>query len=212
MAKNPNPKRPNKHVSIVAASGGGKSQVARNDVIPKSGIRALIWDVDHDHKCSRYSEWPAFFAAVKSAVKSGKPFRIGWSGDDSPEVFEKFCRTAWATLDGSVETWVICEEMADQGMGQKMPEYLRKLMVRGRKYGAVMVFTTQRCQEVPKALITQPSTRYYGLHEEQDAVYMERLTRIKAEEFEALEPLTFFKRGKGQPTAIHRTKYRDFTP
>ena len=43
-------------------------------------------------------------------------------------------------------------------------------------------------------------------------MYMERLTRIKAEEFEALEPLTFFKRGGQKGTTIHRTKYRDFTP
>lgn len=211
MAKNPQTERPNKHCWIGAKSGGGKSQLLRNELLPGRGVRALFWDIDTDHRCTRYTNKGAFLAALKKASASGKGYRIGWSGDDDPETFEWFCRAAWAVLDGQHETYIVCEEMADQGMGQKMPAFLRKLMVRGRKYGAVMITTTQRCQEVPKALITQAANRYVGLHEDQDARYLERAVGIKAAEIEALEPLTFWHKGP-EGTQQIRTKYRKFTP
>jgi len=174
-------------------------------------VRALFWDIDTDHKCHRYTEKGAFIQALKSADASGKPFRIGWSGDDDAETFHWFCRAAWAILDGGRDTWIVCEEMADQGMGQKLPQFFRKLMVRGRKYGAVVISTTQRCQEVPKALITQSANRYIGLHEDQDARYLQKAVGIKSEEIEALKPLTFFHKG---PDGLRKfaTKYRKFTP
>lgn len=211
MAKNPDTERSNRHCFVAAKTGGGKSQLMRNELIPKTGIRALFWDVDTDHKCTRFHDRGAFLRALKAADQSGKPFRIGWSGEDNPETFEWFCRAAWAVLDGSRETWIVCEEMADLGMGQKMPDFFRKLMVRGRKYGAIVITTTQRCQEVPKALITQPANRYIGLHEDQDARYLERATGLKAAEIEALKPLTFWHKGP-EGTKQVRTKYRKFTP
>ncbi|MDX1801579.1 MAG: hypothetical protein R3303_11660 [Marinobacter sp.] len=210
MAKRPNSERDNRHCFVAAKTGGGKSQLMRNELIPKAGIRALFWDVDTDHKCTRYSNRGAFLAALKSADRSGKPFRIGWSGDDDPATFEWFCRAAWAVLDGERETWVICEEMADLGMGQKMPDFFRKLMVRGRKYGAIVITTTQRCQEVPKALITQPANRYIGLHEDQDSRYLERATGIRSADIETLKPLTFWHKGPDGTSKIS-TKYRKFT-
>lgn len=211
MARNPQPERANRHCFVAAKTGGGKSQLMRNDLIPKTGIRALFWDVDTDHKCTRYTEKGAFIQALKSADQSGKAFRIGWSGADDPGTFEWFCRAAWAVLDGSRETWVVCEEMADLGMGQKMPDFFRKLMVRGRKYGAVVITTTQRCQEVPKALITQPANRYIGLHEDQDARYLQRAVGINADAIESLKPLHFFHKGP-DGTARISTKYRPFSP
>jgi hypothetical protein len=211
MARNPQTERQNKHCWIGAKSGGGKSQLLRNELLPATGIRALFWDIDEDHRCQRFTDRGRFLAALKSAAASGKPYRIGWSGDDDQETFEWFCRAAWAVLDGRHETYIVCEEMADQGMGQKLPPFLRKLMVRGRKYGAIMITTTQRCQEVPKALITQAANRYIGLHEDQDARYLEKAVGIKAPEIEALEPLTFFHKGPSGLRKI-RTKYRKFTP
>lgn len=211
MARNPNHDRANKHCFVAAKTGGGKSQLMRNDIIPRQGVRALFWDPDSDHYCTGYTEKGAFLKALKSADASGKPFRIGWRGDDDPDTFEWFCQVAWAVLDGDRETWVVCEEMADLGMGQKMPDFFRKLMVRGRKYGAIVVTTTQRCQEVPKALITQPANRYIGLHEDQDARYLERATGLKAGEIEVLQPLTFWHKGPDGISQI-RTKYRKFSP
>lgn len=210
MAKNPDTQRPNKHCWIGAKTGGGKSQLLRNELLPKQGARVLFWDIDSDHKCQRYYEKGAFLKAVKAADRSGKPYRIGWGGDDSPETFEWFCRIVWAVLDGGHETWIVLEEMADQGMGQRLPAYLKKLQVRGRKYGAVMISTTQRCQEVPKAMITQAANRYVGLHEDQDARYLERATGIKAADIETIEPLHFWHKGPDGLAKI-RTKYRKFT-
>lgn len=211
MARNPDTQRPNKHCWIGAKTGGGKSQLVRNELLPSRGVRALFWDIDYDHKCQRFTNWGLFLAALKSADKSGKPFRIGWSGDDSAATFEKFCRAAWAILDGQRETYIMLEEMADQGMGQTLPPYLKKLQVRGRKYGAILLSTTQRCQEVPKAMITQAANRYIGVHEDQDARYLERAVGIKAPEIEDQEPLTFWHKGPDGTQQI-RTKYRKFTP
>lgn len=211
MAKNPAPNLPNRHVFVAAKSGGGKSQAMRNRIVPKTGIRALFWDVDHDHNCKRYTDKGAFMRAVKSADKSGKPFRIGWSGDDSQETFEWFCNVAWAILDGKRITWVVSEELADLDMGQKTPPFLKKLLVRGRKYGCVFAGTTQRCQEVPKLLITQPAIRYIGLHEDHDARYLERATGIKSEAIEALEELEFWVK-ESKTVEKTRIKYQEFTP
>jgi len=209
VAKNPNTQRQNRHCWIGAKTGGGKSQLLRNDLLPRQGVRALFWDIDTDHKCTRYTEKGAFLAALKSADQSGKPYRIGWSGDDDAATFEWFCRAVWAVLDGKHETYVICEEMADQGMGQRLPAFLRKIMVRGRKYGAILITTTQRCQEVPKALITQAANRYIGLHEDQDAHYLQRAVGIKALDIELLKPLNFFHKGPEGVVQI-RTKYQKF--
>ncbi|MFL1484903.1 hypothetical protein [Marinobacter sp. LN3S78] len=211
MARNPSPERQNEHVFIAAKTGGGKSQLTRNNVVPGRGIRALIWDVDMDHKCQRFTDRGAFMRAVNKADKSGKPFKIGWSGDDSQETFIWFCEVAWAILDGHRETWVICEEMADLELGQRMPQFFGKLMKRGRKYGAKLVMTTQRCQEVPKAMITQPRTRFIGLHEDQDARYLERAVGISKEEIETLKPLQFWRKDD-QGRALFETKYRAFKP
>lgn len=212
MARNPDHSKGNRHVAIVAASGGGKSQLSRNDIVPKRGARVVFWDIDQDHKANRYSNRGEFLKALKSADASGKPFRIAWVGDDDEKTFAWFCEVCWALLDGRHDTWIVLEEMADQNMGQTMPPWLKKLNVRGRKYGGILVITTQRCQEVPKALITQPKRRYYGQHFEQDAAYMHRLTRIPMDDFESLEPLTFFHRGEGKGTTIHRTKYVEYHP
>jgi len=210
VAKNPQTNLQNRHCFIGAKTGGGKSQLLRNDLLPGRGVRALFWDVDTDHNATRFADRGAFLAALKSADGSGKPFRIAWTGEDDAETFHWFCRVAWAVLDGSRLTYIVCEEMADQGMGQRLPAFFRKLIVRGRKYGAIVLTTTQRCQEVPKALITQAANRYIGIHEDQDARYLERAVGIKAAEIEALEPLSFYHKGP-QGVVIIRTKYKEFT-
>lgn len=209
MAKNPNTELQNRHCFIGAKTGGGKSQLLRNELLPARGVRVLLWDIDTDHKAERFTDRGAFLSALKKA-DSGGAFRVAWCGDDDAETFHFFCRAAWAVLDGNKETYIVCEEMADQGMGQKLPAYLRKLMVRGRKYGARVITTTQRCQEVPKALITQAANRYIGLHEDQDARYLERAVGIKAGDIEVQPPLTFWHKGPDGVRQIS-TKYKKFT-
>jgi len=210
MAINENSELENLHCFVGAKTGGGKSQYMRNELVPAQGIRAIFWDVDKDHKCTRFTQKGPFVRALAAADKSGKPYRIGWSGDDDEKTFQWFCEVAWRLLNGNHKTHIILEEMADQGMGQKLPPFLRKLIVRGRKYGAVVYVTTQRCQEVPKALITQPGYRYIGLHEDHDARYMYRATGIKADDLEALRPLHFYEKGPDGVRLVS-TKYRKFT-
>ena len=212
MAVNQNTKWDNEHVFIAATSGGGKSQFLRNEVLPrKNGQRALLWDVDADHQCVRYDNRREFAKAVKQAVKAGKGFRIGWSGADDKATFMWFCEVAWAILDGRYQTNILVEEVADLELGQSCPDFLRKLQVRGRKYGARVITSTQRCQEVPKLLLTQSGTRYIGIHDEYDAKYLARNLGISADDIEALDPLTFLCKS-GRETTTVSTKYRDFSP
>ena len=211
MAINQNHDLENRHLFVAAKTGGGKSQLMRNELIPRQGIRALFWDVDADHYCTRYSNKGEFLRAVKAAIRQGGPFRIGWVGNDDLETFQWFCSVAWEILNGDKITWVVCEEMADLDMGQKLPPFLKKLLVRGRKYGAIVVSTTQRCQDVPKMLITQPANKYIGLHDMQDARYLERNLGIKAQEIESQKPLTFFHKSPESIEPIS-TKWRKYTP
>lgn len=219
MSQNPDawPKPPNedtslppRHVHITAATGGGKSQLTRNDIVPKRGARVLLWDVDHDHDCLRFENRNKFVTAVESAVKSKKPFRLGWSGDDSKETFFWFCYVAWRILDGAFDTYIVVEEAADLELGQTLKgSGLGTLMRRGRKYGAIVISTTQRVQEIPKGLVTQSPFVYVGKQKGHDAKYLEKMLGLPAEDMRGLEPLSFYKQD-GNAWALFKTKYRAF--
>lgn len=209
MAKNEDSSLPLRSVFVTAKTGGGKSQIMRNDIIPKSGIRAFFWDVDKDHNCTRFDNKGLFLKATKAAIDSGKPFRIGWSGEDSQEVFVWFCEVVRRCLDGDHDTWIVLEELADLEMGQKTLQGLGFLLKRGRKYGAIVVSNTQRVQEVPKALITQSKTVYIGLQEAHDAKYLERVLGIPAKNIENLQELSFYTK-KDKEWQIVKTKYKAY--
>jgi len=211
MATNQNHDLENRHVFVAAKTGGGKSQLMRNQLIPRQGIRALFWDVDADHYCTRYSNKGEFLRAVKAAIRKGGPFRIGWNGADGAETFEWFCSVCWEVLNGQKDTWLIMEEMADLDMGQKMPPFLKKLLVRGRKYGAIVITTTQRCQDVPKMLVTQPANKYIGLHDSNDARYLGRNLGLNPDILESLKPLHFMHKS---PEGIQETStpWKKYTP
>ena len=202
MARNEDTSLPNRHVFVSAKTGGGKSQAMRNVVVPKSGIRAMFWDPDKDHYCNRFDNKGHYLKALSAAIASGKPFRIGWSGDDDQETFEWFCQAAWKVLDGDFDTWVVMEEMADMNLGQKLPPFFGKLLKRGRKYGGIIVTNSQRVQDVPKALITQSAVTYLGQQENHDAKYLERITGIPARTLENLQPLQFMKKTGGEVVQV----------
>ncbi|WP_250655048.1 hypothetical protein [Alkalimarinus coralli] len=192
MARNEDSSLPLRHVFVTAKTGGGKSQAMRNVVVPRRGVRALFWDVDNDHYCTRFDNKGKFLKAVQAAVKSGKPFRLGWNGEDDQDTFTWFCEVVWRVLDGDFDTYIVLEELADLEMGQKTLPGLGKLQKRARKYGGIVVSNTQRVQEIPKSLITQAHKVYIGLQSAHDAKYIERVLGIPANQVEALKPLEFF--------------------
>lgn len=209
MAVNEDSSLPLRHVFVTAKTGGGKSQIMRNDIVPRSGIRAFFWDVDNDHYCTRFDNKGKFLKAVKTAISSGKPFRIGWNGEDDQDTFTWFCEVVWRVLDGDNDTYVVLEELADLEMGQRTLSGLGKLMKRGRKYGAVVISNTQRVQEIPKALITQSKDVYIGKQSAHDAKYLERVLGINAANIENLKELSFYTKPENTWLLV-KTKYKKY--
>lgn len=209
MAVNEDSSLPLRHVFVTAKTGGGKSQIMRNDIVPRQGVRAFFWDVDNDHFCTRFDNKGAFLKAVKAAISSGKPFRLGWNGEDSQEVFAWFCEVVWRCLDGDFDTYIVLEELADLEMGQRTLSGLGKLLKRGRKYGGIVVSNTQRIQEVPKGLITQAKTAYIGKQSAHDAKYLERILGINAQSIENLKPLNFYTK-PDETWVLTKTKYKPY--
>ncbi|NIB44743.1 hypothetical protein HBA55_34505 [Pseudomaricurvus alkylphenolicus] len=199
----------NRHVFVAAKTGGGKSQVMRNEIVPAKNVRAVFWDPDKDHRCNHFNNRRQYLTALAKAHKARRPFRIGWSGDSSKESFAWWCESVWGVLDGKFDTWIVTEELADLDMQNRTIRQYNTLNKRSRKYGGIMVGNTQRIQEVPKTLVTQSAVVWIGQHEYQDAAYIEKMTGLKKADLSALEPLNFFRKEKGEwvPAA---TKYRKF--
>lgn len=210
MAINEDTSLSNRHTCVSAASGGGKSQ-AMYDIIPAKGIRAVFWDVDKDHDCLRFTDKKQFLLALSKAHKSGKPFRVGWSGDDDQDTFLWWCNAVWAVLDGRKDTYVVVEEAADLELGAgKAPLEFGRIIRRGRKYGAILVTCTQRCQEIPKQLLTQSSVVYIGMQAKHDANYLAKMFPIDPDTLPRVEPLHFYRIEKGEVSQVKVTyKHRN---
>jgi hypothetical protein len=209
MAVNPDTGHSNLNTLYLACSGGGKSQaLMQNPAIPKTGARVLLWDIDHDHAAYRFESMQRYRNAVIGGLKSGKGFRIAYSGADTVEAFEMFCRIAWACLDGQRKTWVIIEELADvtPSIGKASPEFGR-LLRKGRKFGAELHITTQRGAEIPKTAYTQCPIKFVGQQEGGDIEKMARIAGVRPGQVQDLGKLEFWKKQAGPEPAV-RVKYR----
>ena len=147
--------------------------------------------------------------ALAEADKAKRPFRIGWAGDGDQKTFLWFCDAVWRVLDGRFDTYVVMEELADLHLPQRVPTEYGRLLKRGRKYGAILIGNTQRIQEVPKTPVTGAAVLWVGLHEHQDAKYIQDMTGIDRDKIENLKPLSFYRKEDGEWTACS-TKWRKF--
>ncbi len=195
MAVNPNTSHANENTLYLACSGGGKSQaLLNNKSIPKRGARVLLWDIDEDHRATRFYTLNDFLKAVISALKTGRGFRIAYSGADTVENFERFCQICWACLDGNKKTYIIIEELADVSptTTKATPEFGR-LLRKGRKFGAVLHITSQRGAEIAKTAYTQCLTKYVGQQQGSDILKMSQVANVKPSAISELKPLEFWK-------------------
>ena len=211
MAINPNTAHPNSHCMVSAASGGGKSQLIGQKLLPKgAGHRVLLWDPDEDYKANRFFDRAAYARAVRQALASGKGFRLAFSGNPTVTNFAWWCRVVWTALDGNKPIVVVIEELADvsPSAGKAIDEF-GELLRKGRKYGARLIMATQRGTEVPKTAWTQVAHRYIGQQEMSDRQRMAKEAGISAEGLASLEALQFFykKAGASDPEKIV-LKYR----
>lgn len=207
MAINPNTEHGNHHCIVSACSGGGKSQLIGQKLLPKGAVhRVLLWDPDEDYKATRYSNRGQFARAVSQAVASGKGFKLAYSGAPTVEAFKWWCKVVWAALDGSKITYVVIEELADvsPSAGKALPEF-GELLRKGRKYGARLIMATQRGTEIPKTAWTQVQNRYIGQQEMGDRVRLAREAGISADAIAALSPLSFYHKTAGASDPVKLT-------
>lgn len=198
MAINENPSLPNRHIFVAAMTGGGKSNLLRQEIngLLRAGVskRVVFWDPDRDHKCKHYKDKKAFLLAMKALMSGSKGGAIGWCGDDSGETFEWFMSVLWAALDGKKPIIVGIEEAADLCLPQQVKGYAGKMQRRSRKYGGILASGTQRIQEVPKSFITSSKTVFVGMQQANDLRYVKNNLGLNTDDVEALEELQFFRK------------------
>lgn len=210
MAINPDTSHGNFHCMVSAASGGGKSQIIGQRLLPKGpGHRVLLWDPDEDYKASRFEDRASYAKAVRQALASGKGFRLAFSGRPSVSNFEWWCSVVWAALDGSKITHVVIEELADvsPSAGKALPAF-GELLRKGRKYGARLIMATQRGSEIPKTAWTQVGVKYIGQQEAGDRVRMAKEAGLAEAQIAILQPLQFYQKpaGAADPVLISDLK------
>jgi len=196
MAKNPNPNKANRHSLFLAASGYGKSTALRkNPLINKP--RLIAWDPGYDHDLPRVKTMRAFVESLK------RPGRIAVSLDRAtPSAFNVFCKAIWAVLDGDHDTVIVVEEAAavQMSVGKAQPDW--GILVReSRKFGGIILATSQRSQEIDKTIVTQCHTVYVGCHALRDARLIGRDLDIDPDAIASLDVGQFYRKVLGPKPA-----------
>ena len=211
MAINPDVSRRNRNTLIIATTGGGKSQAAKN-LIPGRGVRFIAFDPEGEHPAHGLDSFKAFCRELMRADSSGKPYRLAYTGGSTDKDFEKFCRAVWDVLDGQQETHILLEEVAQftKTSGPAMEAY-GNLLRRGRKYGAIVYTIGQRAAEIPTTARQQSTIRYVGLVDgEDDAKTAAKYADVTAAKLLEIPPntLTFYRKETGLKAEKIQFKYR----
>ena len=195
MAINPNTSHSNRNTCFIAMSGFGKSQALKN-VLPRRGVRVVLWDPDNDHKANHYSDKRAFVAALIAACKSGRGFRIGWDGAVDVATFEWWCQVVWSILDGDKLTYIVVEELADVSESAgKASFYWGQLNRKCRKYGGILNWTTQRSQEVSKTAYSQCAIKFIGYpNDGANLKALAGMVQVSEDDLKGLQKLEFYRR------------------
>lgn len=204
MAINENPALLNQHVTIIGTSGAGKSQVCKH-LVPPRGVRFVAFDPDSDHRVPagcRFDAFNQFCRALIQADRSGKPFRLAYSGGHSAADFQRFCEVLWDILDGNTLTHIALEEAGDfcASSGPAKNAFGR-LLRRSRKYGGIIYTISQRGAELPTTARTQVKFKYVGIVDEDDLKTAAKYAGVTPEQLAEIEPdtLTFYKREANNP-------------
>lgn len=198
-----NPSLPNRHTGYIAKSGGGKSQVLKqNQDVPRSGVRMLTWDPNNDHgkHCRSYGaqQLDQFYSATIAGMKSGKGFRLALRGEQNQDYFEKyFCKLALACLDGQIPLYILIEEVAKvQRSSSQLSHNFSLLLDQSRKYGGIIHWTTQFPSQIPTDLMRGTEKYYIGNPGKFSTPEMEKRLALTAEckpaDLKALKPLQFY--------------------
>ena len=161
--------------------------------------RQYIWDPGYDHNAPRAKSMGAFVQSLntdrqKIAVTLDKP---------SHKAFELFCRALWEkVLNGEHRVLIVVEEAAgiQSGIG-KAGEYWGLLINQSRKFGGIILATSQRSQEIDKTILTQVKNLYVGCHARRDAKIIAREIDVAETEIFSLPIGQFFHKQQGPSPA-----------
>lgn len=210
MAVNKNPALEARHALLIGATGAGKSQAVKN-LVPRRGARVIAFDPDGDHGCHEFDTLPAFAKQLARADRSGKPYRLAYTGATKPGDLQKFCECVWAVLDGNKLTHVILEEAAQFTTGSgPAQEALGNLYLRARKYGGILYGIGQRAAEIPSTMRMNSAHKYIGVLEGMmDAKAASAMTDIPPETLLKTPPgeLRFWHRETGREPEYIQFKY-----
>ena len=209
MAINPRPALPNKNTLYLARSGGGKSQALKqNPQIPRTGARVILWDKSHDHRAHHYDSKKAFISAIKAGMRSGKGFRIAFSGGVDVDDYEWFCSVVWVLLNGNRLTFLIVEELSEVCISTaKATPMAARLLNQGRKYGMIFHGTSQKPQEISKTYYDQCPYKWIGPQIGANIKKFAKETGTAEAEIASLDDLQFLL-WDGRDTKIKALKYK----
>lgn len=122
----------------------------------------------------------------------------------SYKAFELFCRAIWErVLNGENRVLIVVEEAAgiQSGIG-KAGEYWGLLINQSRKFGGIILATSQRSQEIDKTILTQVQSLYVGCHARRDAKIISREIDVAEEAIFSLPVGQFFHKQQGPHPAV----------
>ena len=112
-------------------------------------------------------------------------------------------------LDGNHDTVVIVEEAAAVQLSNGKAGAEWGMLIReGRKFGLIILATSQRSQEIDKTIFTQVQTKYIGCHDIRDAQLISKLVNVDAAGVYRLKQGQFYCKELGPEPA----KLVDFRP
>lgn len=187
------------HAGFFGTTGSGKTYQLQNHPAWKVCQRVLIWDPEESYKVKyRIKDDEALKAFYhKNLGYSGK-FVIGFSPQNlTEESFELFCQIAWRWGHASNPLLVIVEELADVARIGKASPFWGQLARKGRKYGTVILYASQKPQEVDKTIVDQSAVLATGmLKTKAPRKCMAELLDVSYDEIAALKEKDFiFRRG-----------------
>lgn len=203
MAKNQT-NHQNRHCLYLAATGYGKSTAMKTNPLLKSAKRLIVWDPGVDHKVNkRVHSLREFYAELLKQASSG-PISLALTLDkNDPKSFEVFCAAVWQVLDGNQPTVLVVEEAARVQLSNgKAGQEWGILVAEGRKFGLIILATSQRSQELDKTIFTQVQTKYVGCHDIRDAQLIAPLVGLQdAKAIHGLKQGEFYRKELGPEPA-----------
>jgi DNA helicase HerA-like ATPase len=163
----------------------------------------VVWDPGHDHWVEkRVDNLRDFYSELLRQVKRG-PVSLALSlpRADSKS-FEVFCACIWQVIDGNKPLVLVVEEAAgaQPSIGKAGAEW-GALIREGRKFGLVILATSQRAQELDKTIFTQVQKKYIGCHDIRDAETISKYVGVKSVDIHKLEMGKFWVKPLGPEPA-----------